>query len=80
MVFSDDFLHFLKIIKNLSNPPKLSCGFKFGFHDLFLLTLDSGQSKSAEIYSNRALSNLSAVNDIPGVWDIFITKQLEVSV
>ena len=27
MVFSDDFLHFLKIKKNLLNSPKLSCGF-----------------------------------------------------
>ena len=38
MVFSDDFLHFLKI-KNFfwSNSPKLSCGFNFGqqcFHQI----------------------------------------------
>ena len=27
MVFSDDFLHFLKINKKMLNSPKLSCGF-----------------------------------------------------
>ena len=39
MVFSDDFLHFLKIKKNLSNSPKLSCGFKLASPSLSLVVL-----------------------------------------
>ena len=30
MVLSDNMVHFLKIEKNLTNLPKLSCGFKMG--------------------------------------------------
>ena len=46
MVFSDDFLHFLKPRKNLLNSPKLFCGFK-GTANPILTELPGSVAKGA---------------------------------
>ena len=74
MVFSDDFLHFLKI-KNffLSNPPKLSCGFKFNSRmslkgKLILVPPQNGSLKTLEVKKCSLLFSLTFIQVMNGQW------------
>ena len=55
MVFSDDFLHFLKIKKKILNSPKLSCGFNNLFSPLKFMCVSYEVGSLPDLFSKLCI-------------------------